>query len=290
MKVLRGLYISLFLLSAIHAQPADSVNFLPLSIGNIYQYDSGPQIPIETRYITNDTIIRNKRYFFTPFFPSPLRVDSIGNIWSADKIVSMEEDPEEYLILKADAKLDEIWVHSRNSRPINDSAYFQCIEDDTVYAYGKMRRIKGYIFYSFSPIYYHWYMEGIGIIKISGDMGIPVFLSYAKVNGTEYGKFVPVKNEEPSPAGQFTVSQNYPNPFNGSTNIKITIPENHRSETCRFKLCDLPGNLVYSETIPVNGSIVYRLNTDKLRLASGTYFYKVLIPGHTITRKLILMQ
>ena len=121
-------------------------------------------------------------------------------------------------------------------------------------------------------------------------MGYPAFLSYAKVNGKEYGKFVSVEKEEPVVANQFMVSQNYPNPFNGSTNIKITLPNTHSEETCQIKLYDVLGNIIYSETISVRGSIVYRLNTDKLKLSSGTYFYQIQSSGNVITRKLILMR
>lgn len=90
--------------------------------------------------------------------------------------------------------------------------------------------------------------------------------------------------------GRFSISQNYPNPFNGTTNIKINMPAEKPEGICEFRLYNIIGCLVYYESFTVNKSIVFRFNTDKLNLPSGTYIYKIQTEGRSLMKKMILLK
>lgn len=90
--------------------------------------------------------------------------------------------------------------------------------------------------------------------------------------------------------GRFSISQNYPNPFNGTTNIKINMPAEKPEGICEFRLYNIIGSLVYYESFTVNKSVVFRFNTDKLNLPSGTYIYKIQTEGRSLMKKMILLK
>jgi photosystem II stability/assembly factor-like uncharacterized protein len=94
-------------------------------------------------------------------------------------------------------------------------------------------------------------------------------------------------------AVRFSLSQNYPNPFNPETKIKYSIPSN--SEVS-LKVYDITGKLTANLVNQNQQQGVYEVTFSAGNLASGVYFYKIMIVEttrrvvFTDTRKMILVK
>ena len=87
----------------------------------------------------------------------------------------------------------------------------------------------------------------------------------------------------------FSLSQNYPNPFNPSTNITYNLADR---EFVTLKVYDLLGNevaILVNEEKPA-GSYNVPFSMDKLKLSSGTYFYRLQAGNFIETKKMILLK
>ncbi|HMQ78546.1 MAG TPA: proprotein convertase P-domain-containing protein [Ignavibacteria bacterium] len=77
---------------------------------------------------------------------------------------------------------------------------------------------------------------------------------------------------------RFSLGQNYPNPFNPKTNIRIQMPNNGSAKLTVF---DIAGKEV---AVLVNDELnagTYDVDFDGSNLASGTYFYKLVVGENT---------
>jgi hypothetical protein len=86
----------------------------------------------------------------------------------------------------------------------------------------------------------------------------------------------------------FSLSHNYPNPFNPSTQIEFSIPKNN--EFVILTVFDVTGREI---TTLVNQQInagTYKVEFNGEYLASGLYFYKLVVGDFTQTKKMILIK
>lgn len=267
-------------------------NFFPLSIGNEYQFNGGSN-DYWFGIIERDTVYPNSQHYFTlPYFFEfgDCRVDSNGNILSASKPFFINGDPEEYLLFKSNAQWGEVWPVAWNYNVVIDTGYARCIYDDSLYVFGEKRRVKGTLIYDNSYYYYYfWLAEGIGLIRNQYDDGSILDLNYAKINGVIYGTLVSVDEEIQQMPSELYVSQNYPNPFNGVTQIEVRLPY---SGYYNYKLLihNILGSLVYEKEFPVNTFSIVRIDTDELKLSSGTYFYTIQFSDKKVTKKFLLIK
>jgi hypothetical protein len=91
-------------------------------------------------------------------------------------------------------------------------------------------------------------------------------------------------NQIPS---DYSLSQNYPNPFNPTTHIKFALPQDGNVS---LKVYDMLGNEV---AVYVNGFLKagsYNADVDASNWASGVYFYKLITPEFTATKKMMLIK
>lgn len=280
--------INIFVISLYCQQP----NFLPLHIGNEYQMYDGYEYQFGK--IERDTVYPNGKTYFhlpSPFDFEDCRVDSAGNVLSISRpFFGGPPSPEEYMLFKADAVLDEVWPIAWDFNPVIDTGYGKCIYVDSVYLFGKTRLVKGVLIFDESYYYYYFFLaEGLGLVREQYDDGTTSLLNYAKINGIVYGTFVNIESEI-LPLNEFTVSQNYPNPFNSSTNIEVTIPNQISNEELKFSVYNILGVKVFEEDFPIAENIQIRFNTDKLNLSSGTYFYSVNYGSQKLTKKFLLLK
>ncbi len=109
------------------------------------------------------------------------------------------------------------------------------------------------------------------------------------INGIAYGdtSFTVGIEDESIITHNFSLYQNYPNPFNPTTTIEYELKE---YSFISLKVYDLLGNeistLVNEEKYPGK----YSINFNGSNLASGVYFYKLLIGGNSQIRKMILLR
>jgi hypothetical protein len=122
-------------------------------------------------------------------------------------------------------------------------------------------------------------------------------ITYAKINGIEFGQLVSVPINEDI-LSSYSLSQNYPNPFNPSTKIRFIVTSNVKGETLNvaLKVYDILGNEI---TTLVNeektaGTYEFEFNSvgtsRDLSLPSGIYFYRLQAGDFVETKKMLLLK
>lgn len=284
-----------FYLSLITSQIfAQQQNYFPIDLGNEYQFIGRRTLEYIFGRIEKDTVYPNgKQYYSLPleiFEFGDTRVDNNGDILSGSKPFFGGE-PDEQLLFKADAALNEIWPVAWNFGPVIDTGYARCIFDDSLYVFGVKRRVKWTLIFDASYYYYYfWLAEGIGLIRTQYDDGSGLDLNYAKIDGKIYGTLVSVDNEPMLIPEEFSVSQNFPNPFNGNTIIQVSLPTLSTEESVKFAVYNILGSKVYEQNYNASKFLTIRFNSDEINLSSGTYFYSVSTCSKSITKKFLLLK
>jgi hypothetical protein len=103
---------------------------------------------------------------------------------------------------------------------------------------------------------------------------------------------VNIENEISDATNSYSLEQNYPNPFNPSTKIRFSIPasplnpfpyqgEGNRERYVNLKVFDILGNEVTAlvdEYKPAGSyEVVFNANAGTRNLASGIYFYQLIV-------------
>jgi hypothetical protein len=87
-------------------------------------------------------------------------------------------------------------------------------------------------------------------------------------------------------ARDFTLSQNYPNPFNPVTRIRFTVA---KASDVKIVVYDILGNIA---AVPVSGNMKqgeYEADFNGSNMASGVYFYSLIVNGEKVSTKKMLM-
>ncbi|MBI3195407.1 MAG: T9SS type A sorting domain-containing protein [Ignavibacteriae bacterium] len=91
------------------------------------------------------------------------------------------------------------------------------------------------------------------------------------------------------PPEKYALLQNYPNPFNNETTIEYDVPSNN-TEISLF-IYNILGQEItrlFDNDIQEYGH--HRVMWDATEVSSGVYFYRLITPTFTETRKLILLR
>jgi hypothetical protein len=242
--------------------------------------------------IERDTVYPNSETYFhlpSPFDFEDCRVDSFGNILSISRPFFVgPPTPEEYLLFKADAILDEVWPVAWDFNIVIDTGYAKCIYVDSVYLFGKTRLVKGVLIFDFSYYYYYfWLAEGIGLVREQYDDGTTSLLNYAKIDGEIYGTLVSIEDEYSVTPKEFNVSQNYPNPFNPSTIINYAVKE---AGLVKIKVFDILGSEVAELINESKDAGNHSVEFNAANLPSGVYFYTLQINEYSASKKMLFMK
>jgi M6 family metalloprotease-like protein len=102
-----------------------------------------------------------------------------------------------------------------------------------------------------------------------------------------------VSTDDELPSAAFALSQNFPNPFNPATTIQYSVAEGDGMVS--LAVYDVGGRLVRtlvdgrqtggSKSVTWNGT-----NDRGQRVSSGIYFYRMIAPGFSQTRKMVLLR
>lgn len=121
------------------------------------------------------------------------------------------------------------------------------------------------------------------IFAVCGNTSGAQIFKYVKQNITGGFSF---ENSVPT---DYTLRQNYPNPFNPSTTIEFTIP---KTANVSLKIYDMRGREIATEISGLNlirGT--YKMNFNASNLASGVYFYSLVVDGSVMaSKKMVLMK
>ena len=104
--------------------------------------------------------------------------------------------------------------------------------------------------------------------------------------------FIPVDpsqvdmNQKPS-LNQYKLMQNFPNPFNPGTKISFQIPV---QDFITLKIYDSLGNELETLVNEEKPAGKYELNFNATALASGMYFYRIIVGDYSDTKKCVLIK
>jgi hypothetical protein len=98
--------------------------------------------------------------------------------------------------------------------------------------------------------------------------------------------FIQQQTAQELPAN-YALSQNYPNPFNPETRIHFELPHDGPVQLVVY---DLLGREVQTLVNEVKVAGRYDVRLDAGRLASGVYFYRLVTPGFSGIRKLMVLK
>ena len=85
----------------------------------------------------------------------------------------------------------------------------------------------------------------------------------------------------------YSLSQNYPNPFNPTTKINYSIPVNAK---VTLNIYSITGELVITLVDEDLTAGNYTIDFDASKLASGTYFYRIIANDFIQTKKMLLIK
>ncbi|MCX6173934.1 MAG: T9SS type A sorting domain-containing protein [Ignavibacteriales bacterium] len=109
-------------------------------------------------------------------------------------------------------------------------------------------------------------------------------LTLAKLGFTQLPTDIKELKELPT---EFYLLQNYPNPFNPTTNIKFSLP---KSSHVKLSVYDGLGKVVATLVNEDKTAGTYEVDFNASKLSSGVYFYQIVTPNYSATKKLLLMK
>ncbi|WP_441000803.1 T9SS type A sorting domain-containing protein [Fodinibius sp. SL11] len=83
------------------------------------------------------------------------------------------------------------------------------------------------------------------------------------------------------------IEQNYPNPFNEQTTIRYSIPE---QKEVQLEVFDVLGRKIATLIDKSQPKGIYTPKFDGSNLASGIYFYRLILDGNVTTKKMTLVK
>jgi flagellar hook assembly protein FlgD len=98
---------------------------------------------------------------------------------------------------------------------------------------------------------------------------------------------VGIELEENQLPDRLVLSQNYPNPFNGSTTIRYSLPE---PSYVTIEIYDILGLKVETLVQGIQPAGRHQIVWDAGDASSGVYFYKIMTPGHSEAKRMILIK
>ena len=93
----------------------------------------------------------------------------------------------------------------------------------------------------------------------------------------------------------YKLSQNFPNPFNPSTTIQYALPDGHGSMKVKLDIYNLRGQLVKTLVDEAQEAGNYRVQWNGVdsrnnHVSSGVYFYRLVTPEYSATRKMVILK
>ncbi len=302
------LLVIIFLLSVnLNAQTDERLNFYPLHVGDLWQYEitSLTEYGLEEVFylekkVLSDTILSNGvKYFvvaqppftykrFTKLDTIYVRIDTLsGSILRYD------------LKKKYEIQLDSLFAEPESMINIEIIDYGEntpvVINEETespILNLGNTR-IRNVISLTMSGAGFDInYAYSLGLFhqqnysSVVTAFGNKYRLVYARIEGKEYGTYVSVNNYSELP-NNFFLEQNYPNPFNSSTRIRfgINYPTN-----VSLSVFDLLGREIANLINELYQPGIYEKIFDAKDLTTGVYIYRLTAGDYTKTKKFLLIK
>ncbi|MFA5012708.1 MAG: T9SS type A sorting domain-containing protein [Ignavibacteria bacterium] len=305
-KIIFVLLQIIFITMISKAADTVSAKYLPLAVGNKWVYLKASSMggsyiySITVTQITKDTVINNRKYFYTNIIPSVsaywIRYDSTnGQI----KMYANYAPDCNYERMYYDLSVNVGDSCNNSYMPCTMNNYY-CTQIKDTSLFGIITRIKTY-YYSFSihnggSTKTENFAKNIGcysdishVASVYGQNHNIYTLKGFVINGQLYGDttLTFINTISTNIPGKYSLSQNYPNPFNPRTVISFQLPA---VSDVMLKVYDVTGKEV---TTLVNESLqpgTYETTFDGSGLNSGVYFYKLIADGFTETKRMLLVK
>ncbi len=136
-------------------------------------------------------------------------------------------------------------------------------------------------------------------VNQTASLILPSNLSSGKTTPSNTIRIVPTTERPPAVPGpdlssqrskipkQYDLQQNYPNPFNPTTIITYDLPVESRVQ---LKIYNLLGQAIATLVDEVKKPGEYSIRWDARNLSSGIYYYELITPVYTSTRKLLVLK
>jgi Secretion system C-terminal sorting domain len=274
---------TLFIIQVATSQVADtSLNYLPLQIGNTWEYDYATASLGHQYYYTvtvsHDTIAPNKvKYLVLERTDLSDRSTSI----SLERVDSLTTCVYRYNAADSNS---ETMVDSLRSKMGNTFGYSTCVTVDQETVLGIQASVKSY---HDGLVAGHALAYGLGRIS-DWQMGAPYdlfsTLVYARINNKEFGTLLNV-NENTGKPLTFVLSQNFPNPFNPTTTIHFSLS---RTEFMSLEVRNVLGQKVATLASEVMPAGEHTISFNGEMLSSGIYFYTLKTQDRSLTKIMVL--
>ena len=291
MKKLHGTFCILFILfiELGYSQPDSVLSYLPLAIGNQWQYQVHYVVnnsTIDTIYyslytVEGDTIMPNGYLYQVIVNNSETKYVHIDSatacVYDYEFNSSRGFLTDSLRCSEGDLFGDDIYCELIDTATILNHNTWIMVLDQTKpdISEGHTLAMDIGISYKITITTY-----GYGTTKTST-------LVYANINGIEFGEMVTSADDLPNEIDGYNLNQNYPNPFNPSTKIKFKLAE---TVFTSLKVYDVLGNDVatlFNEEKPAGE---YEIDFDAFGLTSGVYFYQLKAGSFIDTKKMILIK
>lgn len=277
----------------------EALSFYPLHIGNIWHY----MYPYEsdTTYskieVIGDTILDNgfrykilmKKSISSDY--SKLRFERVDSItanvyrYSEDSLVLNNE----YLIDSLLAQAGDTCFSMRFGYDGTRTPFTLCSSIDCDTVLGTITEVKTFWDYTTFPNKYQL-AKNIGLIYHHSEGLVMTweYLSYARVNGKEFGTPITgIGNKIRTIPNKIELLQNYPNPFNSHTIINYYLIKDTNVELTLF---DVRGAKIKLLTKSFKKKGVHKIFLDAKGFATGVYFYQLKSDNEILVRKMLLIQ
>ncbi len=128
--------------------------------------------------------------------------------------------------------------------------------------------------------------DGIGVYWWGWEVEYKTLIGCV-INGDTLGIIVNVDEEKENILDKFELYQNYPNPFNSATTISFTILREEFVELSVYNCLGEKIKVLKSELLkPGNCTLKFEASG----LSTGTYFYRLLTPKGSITKKMLYIK
>lgn len=263
----------------------------PLHVGNKWIYGELIDTNVYNREVKSvaDTLLSNGKIYST--------LSSKGNNsfyrQTGDSVFQFDPSFENDEILLFDFSLAVgDTINNINLSIQNDTLQVVLVSKDNREYFGRSRNICSFFvnqtLFIDDEVFYE-VVDSIGITGISYVTWGSEFLKGALINGKIYGDINPVSVfERKVHPKEFFLSQNYPNPFNPETIISYTLKS---SGFIQLKIFDSAGKMIKTIVNKFQSPNSYSVRFNAQDLASGVYYYQLLIGNEkSETKKMLLLR
>ena len=288
--VLFYLFFLLFIEIA-HSQPDTVFSYMPLAIGNQWQYRVHEVIPpnIDSTYYTLYTVEGDT------IMPNGYRYKLISTSNSSKRYVNIDSTTACVYEYESGSSRGFMTDSLRCSEEdiFGIEIYCELIDTATVLNYQTWIMVINQVRPDISET--HTLAMDIGMTYLynyiagGGGWGVDIYktLVYAKIDENEFGELVTSQNDITNELLNYKLYQNYPNPFNPATKINYSISKRSMVSLAVF---DVLGNKVATLVDEFKPSGEYQIEFDGSQFTSGIYFYKLIAGNFIEIKKMLLIR